>query len=78
MISGLISTVMKLASLMAGPFLLFSIGCSIYCIATANLKSLLIFGLLIGAVCLLYMAAGLVLGLMDIAGERLRSFMRMG
>ena len=75
--SGLISAVMKLTSLIAGPFLAFSIGCSIYCIATANWKSLLIFGLLIGTVIFIYMAAGIVLGLMDIARDRLWRFIRI-
>lgn len=46
--------------------LVFVIGCSIYCIMTANWKSLMILAVIGGAVVILFMLIGLLLGVIDI------------
>ena len=74
--SVIIETAAKISAVLAGPFLIFVAGCGIYCAVTANWKSLIILAAVAGAVILAYFLIGLVLGLLDIAGSRLRFFIR--
>ena len=64
--SMVISIISKIGSILAGPFLVFVIGCSIYCIATANWKSLVILAVIGGAVIALFMFLGILLGVIDV------------
>ena len=76
-ITGAISRIIvEVSALVAGPFLFFILGCGVYCIVTTNWKSLLILGLIAGAVYLLYIVAGLVLGLLEIADRRMGRFLK--
>ena len=77
-ITGAVITVLsKVASIIAGPFLVFIIGCGIYCGVIANWKSLIILAVIGGAVIILFMLIGLLLGAVDIgingARRRLRN-----
>ena len=56
----------KIGSFLAGPFLIFVIGCGIYCAVTANWKSLVILAVIGGAVVVFFMLLGLLLGAIDI------------
>ena len=56
----------KIGSFLAGPFLVFVIGCGIYCVVTANWKSLVILAVIGGVVVILFMLLGLLLGAIDI------------
>ena len=62
----LISILAKIISMFAGPFLVFVIGCGIYCAVTANWRSLVILAVIGGAVVVLFMLLGLLLGAVDI------------
>ena len=66
----------NLSSIVAGPFLVFILGFGIYYAVTANWKHVLILAIVGGVVLLLYMLMGLLLGLIDIAGERMVRFMK--
>ena len=76
MVSVIIETAAKISTVLAGPFLIFVIGCGIYCAVTANWKSLIILTVIAGAVVLVYALIGIVLGLLDFAGNRLQLFIR--
>ena len=76
LVSVIIETAAKISAVLAGPFLVFVIGCGIYCAVTANWKSLIILAAVAGVVILAYLLIGLVLGLLDIAGSRLKYFIR--
>ena len=64
--SMVINIISRIGSILAGPFLVYVIGCSIYCIATANWKSLLILAVIGGIVVAFFAALGLLLGVIDI------------
>lgn len=68
--------IVEASALVTGPFLIFVLGCGVYCIITANWKSLLILGLIAGAVYLAYILVGLALGLLEIAGNKMGRFLR--
>lgn len=72
----IIETAAKISAVLAGPFLVFVAGCGIYCAVTTNWKSLIILVAVAGVVILAYLLIGLVLGLLDIAGSRLKYFIR--
>ena len=76
MVSEIIETAAKISTVLAGPFLIFVIGCGIYCAVIANWKSLIILTVIAGAVVLVYALIGIVLGLLDFAGNRLQLFIR--
>lgn len=72
----IISIISKIGSILAGPFLVFVIGCGIYCVATTNWKSFLILTIIGGAVVSVFMLTGLLLGLLDIAQDRMKQVIR--
>ena len=74
--SMVISIISKIGSILVGPLLVFVIGCSIYCIATANWKSLLIFGIIGSMVVVFFAALGLLLGAIDVGIGNTRNRMR--
>ena len=74
--SMIISIISKIGSILAGPFLVFVIGCSIYCISTANWKSLLILAVIGAAVVAFFAALGLLLGAIDIGIGNTKGRMR--
>ena len=76
LVSVIIEIAAKISAVLAGPFLIFVIGCGIYCAVTTNWKSLIILAAVAGVVILAYLLIGLVLGLLDIAGSRLKYFIR--
>ena len=65
-VSVVLNVFTKIASILAGPFLVFVIGCGIYCAVTANWKSLVILAVIGGASVVLFMFLGLLLGAIDI------------
>ena len=66
----------KASSILAGPFLVFVIGCCIYSAVTAHWRNLVIL-VVVGGVCTaFYISLGLILGLIDIAGSRIKEFLR--
>lgn len=67
----------KIGSFLAGPFLVFVIGCGIYCAVTANWKSLVILAVIGGAVVVLFMLLGLLLGAIDIGISGAKRQMRL-
>ena len=76
MASCVIETLTKISSILAGPFLVFVIGCGIYCTVTANWKSLLILAVIAGTVIFAYCMIGLLLGVIDLAGNKIGHFIR--
>ncbi|MBO5520385.1 MAG: hypothetical protein J5973_01755 [Eubacterium sp.] len=76
MVSVIIETAAQISAVLAGPFLIFVIGCGIYCAVTANWKSLIILAVIAGVVILAYLLIGIVLGLLDLAGNRMKRFIR--
>ena len=76
MVSVIIETAAQISAVLAGPFLIFVIGCGIYCAVTANWKSLIILAVTAGAVVFVYALIGIVLGLLDLAGNRMKRFIR--
>ena len=75
-ISIAMSVTAKVCSILTGPFLVFVIGCGIYCVVTTNWKSLLILTIIGGAVVSVFMLTGLLLGLLDIAQDRMKQVIR--
>ena len=76
LVSVIIETAAQISAVLAGPFLIFVIGCGIYCAVTANWKSLIILAVIAGVVILAYLLIGIVLGLLDLAGNRMKRFIR--
>ena len=76
LVSVIIETAAKVSAVLSGPFLVFVIGCGIYCVTTANWKSLIILAVVAGGVILVYLLIGFVLGLLDIVDSRLKYFIR--
>ena len=76
MVSVIIETAAQISAVLAGPFLIFVIGCGIYCAVTANWKSLIILAVTAGAVVFVYALIGIVLGLLDLAGNHMKRFIR--
>ena len=74
--SVIIEILAKISAILAGPFLVFVTGCGIYCTVTTNWKSLIILAVIAGTVVLVYALIGIVLGLLDIAGSRIKWFIR--
>ena len=70
------AAVAKISSILAGPFLVFIICCGIYCVVKANWQSLLILALVGGGCVLFYVLVGLLLGAIDIAGAKMKRFIR--
>ena len=66
----------KISSLLAGPFLVFVIGCCIYSICTSHWRDLAILAAVAGACTLFYLLLGLILGLIDIVSDRMIQFLR--
>ena len=66
----------KLSCYAAGPFLVFVIGCGIYCAVKTQWRDLAILAAVAGAVALFYVLAGLLIGLIGIAGDRVGRFIR--
>ncbi len=73
----LLAILIKLSAFLAGPFLIFTAGCGIYCIVTQDWKNLTVFMILTAATIVIYLLAGLVLGMLDIAGKRIGRFVRL-
>ena len=65
----------KISSLLAGPFLVFVIGCAIYSTCTSHWRDLAILAAVAGACTLFYLLLGLILGLIDIASDRMKQFL---
>ena len=74
--SVIIELLAKISAILAGPFLVFVTGCGIYCVVTTKWKSLIILAVIAGTVVLVYVLIGIVLGLLDIAGSRIKWFIR--
>ena len=74
--SVIIELLAKISAILAGPFLVFVTGCGIYCVVTTNWTSLIILAVIAGTVVLVYVLIGIVLGLLDIAGSRIKWFIR--
>ena len=72
----IIEILAKISSILAGPFLVFIICCGIYCVVKANWQSLLILALVGGGCVLFYVLVGLLLGAIDIAGAKMKRFIR--
>lgn len=67
----------KIGSFLAGPFLVFVIGCGIYCAATANWKSLVILGIIGGMVVAFFAGLGILLGVIDVGIGNARRKMKL-
>ena len=76
MAGAVIQVLAKVSGILAGPFLVFIIGCGIYCAATSSWKSLIILVVIAGTVVAFYMLLGLLLGLVDIAGSGMLRHLR--
>ncbi len=72
----IIEILAKLSCVLAGPFLVFVIGCGIYCAVRADWRGLIILAAVAGACVAFYLLIGLLLGAIDIAGSRMRQFIR--
>lgn len=72
----IIEILAKISCVLAGPFLVFLIGCGIYCVMKTNWQSLIVLALAAGGVILFYVLTGLILGAIDIAGNRMKTFLR--
>ena len=72
----LITALGKVSSILAGPFLVFVIGCCIYSAFTGNWRNLAILAAVGGACVLFYLLIGLILGGIDIACSRMKNFIR--
>ena len=70
----IIEILAKASCILAGPFLVFVIGCSIYSAVTGNWRNLAILLIVAGACISLYFLIGVLLGVIDIAGLKLRQF----
>ena len=75
--AALLTIFVKLSAFLAGPFLVFAVVCSTYCIVTQDWKNLLVFTVLAAAIIIIYLLAGLVLGMVDIARDRIGRFFRL-
>lgn len=73
----LLALLVKLSAFLAGPFLVFTVGCGIYCIVAQAWKNLTVFAILTTAIIVIYLLAGLVLGVLDIVGKRIVRFIRL-
>ena len=75
--AGVIIEIMANAScILAGPFLVFVIGCSIYCAVTGSFRNLVILLVVAGACIGLYILVGVLLGVIVIAGRKLSQLFR--
>ena len=72
----IIEILAKISCMLAGPFLVFVIGCGIYCAVTAAWRSLIILAVIAGACVAFYLLIGLLLGAIDIAGNRMKTFLK--
>ena len=71
----IIEILAKMSCILAGPFLVFVIGCSIYSAVTGNFRNLVIL-LVVACACIgFYLLTGLLLGAIDIAGRKIRQFL---
>ena len=70
----IINILAKMSCILAGPFLVFVIGCSIYSAVTGNFRNLAILLVVAGACIGFYLLTGLLLGAIDIAGRKMRRF----
>lgn len=66
----------KISSILGGPFLVFVTGCCIYSAVTSNWRNFAILAAVAGACALFYILLGLLLGLTDIACDRLKQYLR--
>ena len=71
-----ISVLARVGSIAVGPFLVYVIGCGIYCAVTASWRNLAILTVIGVAVLVVFMIAGLLLGLIDVAGDYMIRFMK--
>lgn len=72
----LISILAKLSCVLAGPFLVFVIGCGIYSAVVRNWRNLMILAVVAAACIVFYLLVGVLLGGIDIAGSRMKKFLR--
>lgn len=72
----IIEILAKASCILAGPFLVFVIGCSIYCAVTGSFRNLVILLVAAGACTGLYLLIGVLLGAIDIAGRKMKQFLR--
>ena len=68
----IIEILAKASCILAGPFLVFVIGCSIYSAVTGNFRNLAILLVVDGACIGFYLLTGLLLGAIDIAGAKMK------
>ena len=71
-----LSIIVKIASVVTGPLLVFVAGCSIYCGVVHEWRNLTILLMIGGIIVLFCILSGVVLGLLDIAVIRMKSFIR--
>lgn len=71
----IIEILAKASCILAGPFLVFVIGCSVYCAVTGSFLNLVILLVVAGACIGLYLLIGALLGAIDIAGAKLKRFL---
>ena len=74
----IIEILAKISCVLAGPFLVFVIGCGIYSAVTANWRNLIILAVIAGACITFYLLVGLLLGAIDIVGSKMKRFIHSG
>lgn len=72
----IIEILAKASCILAGPFLVFVIGCGIYSAVTGNVRNLIILAVVAGACIGFYLLTGLLLGAIDIAGAKMMNILR--
>lgn len=72
----IINILAKMSCILAGPFLVFVIGCGVYSAVTASWRNLIILSVIAGGCILFYLLIGFLLGAIDIAGTRMKQFLR--
>lgn len=72
----LISILAKLSCVLAGPFLVFVVGCGIYSAVIRSWRNLMILAVVAAACIVFYLLVGVLLGGIDIAGSRMKKFLR--
>ena len=72
----IINILAKMSCILAGPFLVFVLGCGVYAAVPASWRSLIILSVIAGGCILFYLLIGFLLGAIDIAGTRMKQFLR--
>ena len=72
----IIEILAKASCILAGPFLVFVIGCGVWCAVKTDWRELAILAVVAAACIAFYLLIGLLLGAIDIAGDKLRQYFR--